>query len=158
MDEIRNKKLARLKADSLFPPLEKLAKQYMYVVNSDKLKLWDVPELPTKHKEANEDWDRFTGIMFKHEKIKLGISATTSARSSSESDELFVYTQITNWKNKKGKKMSREMMMSELGKMQQDGKVNWHCKLAEMKPNTFTKMYSTLVKNYGDVKEIPVKK
>jgi len=133
--------MSRSIADSGYPNLDEITDRYMYVIfGNDKISLRKVRELKHHHKEPTDNFEKITGIEFKHDYSKLQNEIIQDSKSTSKTDEKALHNAI--YVMKTGNKMKWNEILQKLTIMQQSGEISWPKPFSEMKEGTIQKWFS----------------
>lgn len=139
-------------ANIMYPPIDALGQKYMYtVLGNDNLKLQRVPECKTRHKEAYDSFEKFTGIEFWHEKALVTIQNAVHDGGTARSDEKAFYNAIYALRNPKTGKATKWVdCITELADMQEKNELHWTKPIKEMKDATLTKWFNRASKRFTE--------
>jgi len=142
-------------ADSIYPPIEKLSKQWFYVAKSgDSPRLIRVPELGVKHKEPNDKWWLMTNIPLEWDKEALQKESTTTSMKDSKTAGKMAFLTIKQMMAKKRMKRAEWItLIPELSEKQKKGEITFHIDLSTAKINTISKWFNRMKKEYELVEQ-----
>ena len=142
-------------ADSVYPPIQKLAKGWFYVAKSGDIpKLRRVPDLGVKHKEPNDKWWFLTNIPIEFDKELESKRTQDSTTRSSKYDQKVVYLAMKELKSQKGnKKLNWHDVCKEMAKKQQNGEIVYHLDFSTIKAGTIQKNYSRMKQEFENEEE-----
>ena len=145
-----NRRVAKHIADNMYPQIELLGNRYMYFVKQDdNLKLMQVPEMKTKHKEPYDSFEKLTGVEFWFDKSSVTSSSNTSESNSARTDEKALYNAIYAMRYPvKGKKYQWKDVVVKLASMQENNEVHYSKPFKEMKDDTLKKWFGRVAKRY----------
>jgi len=133
-------------ADSLYPPIEKLAKGWFYVARSGDIpKLRRVPDLGVKHKEPDDKWWFMTNIPIEFDLEQITSNRNQDGTIVSRSDEKLLLLTIEQIKNEKSRKPKRWREIKEiLVEKQKSGEIRWHLQISDMKTDSIARFYKRI--------------
>ncbi len=148
----KNRRVARHIADNVYPQIELLGNRYMYFVKQDdNLKLMQVPEMKTRHKEPYDSFEKLTQIEFWFDKSYQVSTGSADSSSSSRTDEKALYNAIFAMRNPlKGKKYQWKEVVEKLVIMQENNEVHYAKPFKTMKDDTLKKWFGRVAKRYDE--------
>jgi len=147
LEKKRYSRSAKREADSAYPPIEIMAKTWFYGFNATKFpRLLKVPELPIKHKEPTDKWDRITGITLEHDQEILKKATHSSKSKVSKSDEKNLFNLMKELHTVK--KLSWDDTRLQLAELQEKGEITATIDFGSVKYNQLGSKYTKLKKKY----------